>query len=72
MFRFIIPNQKYIFMINFIAVKKPNMLKLGREIDFNYAHVRNVLRQFQDEEIIKPVFNQSLEERGYKIQLTKK
>lgn len=56
-FRFIIPNPKYITLLNCINNKSPNMLKLGKEADFHYAHIRTVLRQFQQEEIIKPIFD---------------
>ena len=31
------------------------MAKLGKEVDFHYAHVRTVLRQFQNENFIKPI-----------------
>ena len=54
------------------------MLKLGKEIDFHYAHVRTVLREFQDENIIKPIFNTEKAKHEYdpgnpyKVELTTK
>lgn len=54
------------------------MLKLGKEVDFHYAHVRTVLKQFQDENIIKPIFDTENAEHGYdpgnpyKVELTLK
>lgn len=54
------------------------MLKLGKEVDFHYAHVRTVLKQFQDENIIKPIFDTEEATRGYdpgnpyKVELTTK
>lgn len=54
------------------------MAKLGKEVDFHYAHVRTVLRQFQNEGLIKPLFD--VEEaqhqcdpgNPYKVELTLK
>ena len=54
------------------------MLKLGKEIDFHYAHVRTVLKEFQDENIIKPIFNTEKANhdydpgKPYKVELTTK
>lgn len=33
------------------------MSKLGKEVDFHYAHIRTVLQQFQKEGLIKPIFD---------------
>lgn len=33
------------------------MAKLGKEVDFHYAHIRTALRQFQQENLIKPIFD---------------
>lgn len=54
------------------------MAKLGKEVDFHYAHVRTVLRQFQDEGLIKPILNTEKAEHKcdpgnpYKVELTLK
>lgn len=54
------------------------MAKLGKEVDFHYAHVRTVLRQFQQENLIKPIFDVEDAEHQYdpgnpyKVELTLK
>ena len=54
------------------------MRKLSKEVDFHYPHVRTVLKQFQDECLIKPIFNNEDAEHEnnpgnpYKVELTLK
>lgn len=63
-------------MLNCINQKKPSIAKLAKDTDFHHAHVGNVLRQFQKEGIIKPVFDVEEAEHTknpgdpYKIELT--
>ena len=65
-------------MFDVINRKKPSMAKLGKEVDFHYAHVRTVLRQFQQEKLIKPIFDVEQAEHSYdpgnpyKVELTLK
>lgn len=54
------------------------MAKLGKLSDFHYAHIRTVLQQFQDENLIKQIFDTENAEHQfnpgnpYKVELTLK
>lgn len=54
--RFIV-NERYIKMINFINNKKPSLMQISKYTKFHYPHVLTVIKQFESENIIKPVFN---------------
>lgn len=65
-------------MFDVINKKKPSMLKLGKLTGFHYSQVRTVLQQFQEENLIKPIFGVEDAEHQfnpgnpYKVQLTLK
>lgn len=65
-------------MFEVINNRKPSMLKLGKLTGFHYSQVRTVLKQFQDESLIKPIFNNQEANHTYdpgnpyKVELTLK
>ena len=60
-------------MLNVIKNKRPNMRRISKETGFAYPLVREVMKQFEDEKLIEPVFNRvDFEGRDYNITLTGK
>jgi len=58
--------------------KKCSMKDISKHTNFHFMHVRTVMMQFQDEGLIKPIFNQEEAEHKkepgnpYVIELSKK
>lgn len=78
MIRFII-NSRYIKMFQFMYDKKKcSMKEISKHTNFHFMHVRTVMMQFQEEGLIKPIFEQEeaehKKEKGspYLIELSKK
>lgn len=55
MYRFVI-KENYVKMYSFINNREPSMNDIAKEIPMNYPHVITVLKQFQEEGVIEPIF----------------
>lgn len=78
MLRYII-NEKFIKLFTYISTgRNPSMRQISRHTNFHYMHILTLMKQFQEEDLINPIFDQEdadfVKNPGnpYKILLTNK